>query len=195
MNLKKSILLINVLLTILIVWMLGSIAFTWASNLGSKSNIKESATQTNQTPVTVAVLTRDLKDFEPIIKKDIFKTPDDTSGAASVNKGKNAQETALNLILRGTAVGDNNASYAIIFDRSTGKEDLYEINATVQGARIQEILADRVILNVNGREETLILPVENNSGGNPRPAYRQPEPYRPPRKVSRPPKIPKKKVK
>ena len=188
MNLKKTILLVNVFITILILWMLGTIVFTWASNLGGKSNIKEKVLQSKQPSTAVAVLTKDLKDFEPIVKKDIFKTPEDTSGAAAVRKdGGNKQATSLNLKLRGTAVGENNASYAIIFDGSTGKEDLYELNATIQGARIQEILADRVILNIDGREETLLLPVEK-SGGSKR-AYRPPPKRRtPPKKMRKPPK-------
>jgi len=188
MNLKKAILLLNVFITALILWILGSIVFTWASNLGSKSNIKETVSKPKQPPTTIAVLTKDLKEFELIVKKDIFKTPEDTSGAASVNKGgANKQQTSLNLKLRGTVVGENNASYAIIFDGSTGKEDLYELNATIQGARIQEILADRVILNINGKEEALILPIKKSGGS--RQAHRPlPKRYRPPKTVKKPPK-------
>jgi len=181
MNFKKAILLANVFITTLILWMVGSILFTWASNFNTKSNIKETKSNTIQPPAKAAVLTKDLKDFELIVKKDMFNTPEDTSGAAAVTRdgGKN-ERTSANLKLRGTIVGQNNTSYAIIFDGSTGKEDLYELNDSIQGAHIQKILADRVILNFNGREETLLLPVENT--GAPRSAYR------PPRKVKRPPK-------
>ena len=70
-------------------------------------------------------------------------------------------ETKLNLKLRGVfASKDKNAARAIIAD-SRGDEDSYQIGASLPGgATLSEIHADRVILEHNGRFETLKLPVD-----------------------------------
>jgi len=80
-------------------------------------------------------------------------------------------ETKLNLKLRGVfASKDSNAARAIIAD-SRGDEDSYRIGSELPGgARLSEIHPDRVILEHNGRFETLKLPVElaetGDSGGD-----------------------------
>jgi general secretion pathway protein C len=70
-------------------------------------------------------------------------------------------ETKLNLKLRGVfASKDKNAARAIIAD-SRGDEDSYRIGAALPGgATLSEIHPDRVILEHNGRFETLKLPVD-----------------------------------
>lgn len=82
-------------------------------------------------------------------------------------------ETKLNLKLRGVfASRDKNAARAIIAD-ARGDEDSYKIGSQLPGgATLSEIHADRVILEHNGRFETLKLPVEaadvagSDSGGS-----------------------------
>ena len=75
-------------------------------------------------------------------------------------------ETKLNLKLRGVfASVDQEAARAIIAD-SRGDEDSYRIGAELPGgARLNEIYADRVILEHNGRLETLKLPLESAEVG------------------------------
>ena len=76
-------------------------------------------------------------------------------------------ETKLNLKLRGVfASKDKDAARAIIAD-SRGDEDSYRIGASLPGgATLSEIHGDRVILQHNGRFETLRLPVELADTGN-----------------------------
>ncbi|KPJ96087.1 MAG: hypothetical protein AMJ55_02690 [Gammaproteobacteria bacterium SG8_15] len=71
-------------------------------------------------------------------------------------------ETRLNLKLRGVfASDDTTAARAIIAD-ARGDEDSYSIGSQVPGGAIlNEIYPDRVILEHNGRLETLKLPVED----------------------------------
>jgi len=71
-------------------------------------------------------------------------------------------ETRLNLKLRGVfASEDQDAARAIIAD-SRGDEDSYSIGSQLPGGAIlNEIYADRVILEHNGRLETLKLPVDD----------------------------------
>lgn len=75
-------------------------------------------------------------------------------------------ETKLNLKLRGVfSSKDKNAARAIIAD-SRGDEDSYRIGASLPGgATLSEIHPDRVILEHNGRFETLKLPVDVADSG------------------------------
>lgn len=70
-------------------------------------------------------------------------------------------ETKLNLKLRGVfASKDESAARAIIAD-SRGDEDSYKIGSELPGgAKLTEIHPDKVILEHNGRLETLKLPLE-----------------------------------
>lgn len=72
---------------------------------------------------------------------------------------RDAPETRLNLVLKGVLAADpmKNAS-AIIAKGKNGKEDIFGIGDRISGATIKEIYADRVILERNGRLETLRLP-------------------------------------
>lgn len=75
-------------------------------------------------------------------------------------------ETRLNLKLRGVfASKDKNAARAIIAD-SRGEEDSYRLGSELPGGAIlNEIYADHVILEHNGRLETLKLPVDAPEAG------------------------------
>ncbi len=72
-----------------------------------------------------------------------------------------APETRLNLTLKGvlSATPATNAS-AIIATGKNGPEDIYSVGDKVSSATVKEIHADRVILERNGRYETLRLPIE-----------------------------------
>lgn len=74
-------------------------------------------------------------------------------------------ETKLNLKLRGVfASPDKNQARAIIAD-ARGDEDSYRIGGELPGGAIlTEIYPDRVILEHNGRLETLKLPVDEDGG-------------------------------
>lgn len=72
-----------------------------------------------------------------------------------------APETRLNLTLKGVlaATPVENAA-AIIAEGKNGEEDIYSVGQTIAGATVKEIQSDRVILERNGRYETLRLPIE-----------------------------------
>jgi general secretion pathway protein C len=75
-------------------------------------------------------------------------------------------ETKLNLKLRGVfASKDDNAARAIIAD-SRGEEDSYRLGSELPGGAIlNEIHSDHVILEHNGRLETLRLPIDAPEAG------------------------------
>lgn len=72
-----------------------------------------------------------------------------------------APETRLNLMLKGLlAATPMQKASAIIALGKGGNEDIYGIGDRVSSATVKEIYADRVILENNGRFETLTLPKE-----------------------------------
>lgn len=90
----------------------------------------------------------------------------------SASEAEDAPETQLNLTLRGAvAAADERFAHAIIADGS-GVEKVYFLKDAVSGGAIlQQVQADRVILNRGGVLESLLLPREAETGGvtGPRP--------------------------
>ncbi|MHB8404377.1 MAG: type II secretion system protein GspC [Gammaproteobacteria bacterium] len=85
-------------------------------------------------------------------------------GVVNVSVPTNAPATTLNLILRGivAATRENRESLAII--SSNGIEQTYTLGAQLPGgAQIQSIYPDRVLINFNGRIQSLQLP--KSAGG------------------------------
>jgi general secretion pathway protein C len=95
----------------------------------------------------------------------------------ALGDAENAPETQLNLSLRGAvAAGDERFAHAIIAD-GAGLEKVYFVKDAVPGgAVLQQVQADRVILNRGGVLEALLLPKEPQSGGGTAAQPRMPEP-------------------
>jgi len=68
--------------------------------------------------------------------------------------------SSLNLKLLGTVVNEKGSSWAIIQDLDRDRQDMVSVGSVVAGARVVSIAKDRVVLNVNGREEILLLGAE-----------------------------------
>lgn len=72
----------------------------------------------------------------------------------------NAPDTQMNLTLKGVLAGGSKIAFAIIAQGQNGPEDFYGIGDQLSGAILREVHADRIILERNGRFETLRLPEE-----------------------------------
>lgn len=75
-----------------------------------------------------------------------------------------APETRLKLTLRGLFASDDSAGGRAIIGDPKGKEETYAVGDPVPGgAKLHEIYPDRVMLERNGRYETLKLPKDRSS--------------------------------
>jgi len=87
-------------------------------------------------------------------------------------KASRAQEklgvSSLNLKLLGTVVNEKGSSWAIIQDLDRDRQDMVNVGSVVAGARVVSISKDRVVLNVNGREEILLLGAEGTRAASTR---------------------------
>ncbi len=68
--------------------------------------------------------------------------------------------STVNLKLLGTVVNEKGSSWAILLDLDRDRQDMVSVGSVVAGARVISIAKDRVVLNVSGREEILVLGAE-----------------------------------
>ncbi|XCN71950.1 MAG: type II secretion system protein N [Candidatus Electrothrix aestuarii] len=115
-------------------------------------------------------------DFQVIVRRNIFQLvqteqpetatqqlPKEVQPVAAVEE---APQTSLNLTLQGTIMGDDQVARAIIIEDKQTEQKLYRIGDAVQGAIIESIERGKVILEVFGARETLLM--EKRKGGGPR---------------------------
>lgn len=98
-------------------------------------------------------------DIDSLKQADLFGhyTPNQQTNAAN-NVKVDAPKTRLNLTLAGVVANSDQAlSLAVIANH--GSQDTYGINEVIQGTRVKlkAVLVDRVILDNEGRDETLML--------------------------------------
>jgi type II secretory pathway component PulC len=105
-----------------------------------------------------------LSQHPPVAKFSLLNTADlfGTDPALSVRKepvqAPVMEETRLNLRLKGTVVGENLSSCAMIMDGRTRIEEVYRENEYVQGARIVSIQKEGIVLQGAKGRELLRLP-------------------------------------
>ncbi len=107
--------------------------------------------------------------YETIVSRNLFQTEADSKPESRSVNLEALKQTDLNLRLWGTVAGSSQRAYAVIEDRSRKTQDLYRVGDSIQGAEIRMIFWEKVVLNVNGRDE--VLQMEERSGAGPgRPA-------------------------
>jgi len=163
MNLKRFLLLGNILLSGLIIWVGVSIVTTWASNRRAGDSTLSAPAKTSSPKDLTSSKVKRVEDYGLIASKDVFHTTKETAKTAGKDQGEEVKVTELNLELKGTVVGDGKDSYAFILDRGSRKEEVYYANDYVMGAQIVRIMKGRVILNVDGKEEALLMMDESRT--------------------------------
>ena len=102
-------------------------------------------------------------DYQAITKRNIFNS--NTAETAPVTKKldiEKLKQTELKLKLWGTVTGQNGRAYAVIEDTKTREQNLYHAGDSIQNAVVKLILREKVVLNVDNRDE--ILAMEEISG-------------------------------
>jgi general secretion pathway protein C len=102
--------------------------------------------------------------YRSIWEKDIFSTTGDKR-----NDGPNPIEvdrlslTSLDCSLVGTIVPENGDGWAIILDNDGNAQSMVTVGSSLKGARVVKILKDKVVLNINGKDELLTMEMEERS--------------------------------
>lgn len=92
-----------------------------------------------------------------VLERNLFGPPPsaDKTKSAGGQSAADLQPTSLSLVLMGTIVSAGEESRAIILEKETKNQDIYQQGDVVQGAEVKEILRKKVVLTSNGRDEVL----------------------------------------
>jgi general secretion pathway protein C len=111
--------------------------------------------------------------YQTIINRDLFKAgkgrTDKANEKIELDKLK---QTQLNLKLCGTVSGSLEESYAVIEKTQNHKQALFREGDSIENALIKKILRNTVVLNVNGKDEILVIKKEKGKSVG-RPAVMQ----------------------
>lgn len=112
--------------------------------------------------------------YKTIMDRDLFKTKKEAlEGVGRINL-EDLEQTDLALKLYGTATGDDSSAYAVIEDEKNRRQDLFRVGDSIQTATLKMIMREKVVLNVDGRDEILeIEKIESRSRGGRRRSLRR----------------------
>jgi general secretion pathway protein C len=102
---------------------------------------------------------KNMSAYQSITNRDLFKTKEDLKPEKRTSDIdlEELQQTSLNLKLFGTITGRSDHGYAVIEDTQKRKQGLYKKGDAIQNAEIKRILRKKVVLNVNGKDEILLM--------------------------------------
>ena len=108
-------------------------------------------------PVHRVEVTEQNHDYRIILRRNLFGPPPSTE-KLKVEESvpvEELEETSLKIALKGTINGVEEHARAIILDKKSRSQKLYQKGDGIQGAFVKEILRGRVILSHNGNDEVL----------------------------------------
>lgn len=128
-------------------------------------------------PLTAAHAKRDVPEKPPVShyrsiwERNVFSTSDAVQKEEPEPvRLEELSLTSLNCSLVGTMIDDGGEGWAIIRDNDDSRQEMVTRGSDVKGARVVRILMDKVVLNINGKDELLVMDVEDS----PEQASRQP---------------------
>lgn len=101
--------------------------------------------------------------YDLIAKRNLFNAGEKTETEVTKLDLDALKQTALKLKLWGTVTGSKEKAYAVIEDMKERRQNLYRLGDSVQNATVKLILREKVVLNLNGKDEILTMEVETSS--------------------------------
>ena len=114
-------------------------------------------------------------DVQVILRRHLFGKPLSEKKIATGEPAPPVQlaATSLDLTLLGTITGEPASRRAVILDKKKKGQEIYGQGDSIQGSLIKEILRDKIILTVNGKDE-ILLPETPKKNSPTRPPSFQP---------------------
>lgn len=109
-----------------------------------------------------------LSHYNRIISRNLFNTNITADKTAAKIDVENLKQTDLKLKLWGTVTGQGSRAYAVIEETGKKEQNLYRLGDPIQNATVKAILRERVVLDVNGRDEVLAMEKVSSSTSGPR---------------------------
>ena len=110
--------------------------------------------------------------YNPIVDRDLFETKATVEVAPKTVDVEALEQTSLQLKLWGTVTGPPEEAYAVIEEGGKREQNLFRIGDAIQNATVKLILREKVILNVDGKDE--VLAIEKSVGKGKGPARKVP---------------------
>jgi type II secretion system protein C len=99
--------------------------------------------------------------YKSIWEKNIFSTSDGIQNeAAEPVRLEDLSLTSLNCSLIGTMTDESGEGWAIIRDNDDSGQKMVTMGSDVKGARVVRIFKDKVVLNIHGKDELLLMDME-----------------------------------
>jgi general secretion pathway protein C len=164
---KALFVLINLLLLAAASWL--GVGLVYQSATEGMTAPADSAVESRVAPPSQRRTAGSLTAYSIVTRRDLFKTGVEPGQAASQDLNlEELKETQLDLRLWGTVVlGDGQQDYAVVEDKRARKQELYRVGDPIQNAVVKAILREKVVLNVDGKDEILTMEEVPASGTAP----------------------------
>ncbi|MBU1170453.1 MAG: PDZ domain-containing protein [Proteobacteria bacterium] len=118
-----------------------------------------------------------LASYSQVARRNLFKVDSDDASKSSTDELKleDMEKTELQLTLWGTIAGGDTFAWAIIEEKKTREQALYKVGDTIQDGVLTHVLRNKVVLNVNGKDQILEVDDDGRQSTGPR---RSPGPMR-----------------
>jgi general secretion pathway protein C len=113
---------------------------------------------------------RPLSHYQPIFTRNLFDLPQEKIDLPKPVEIKKLKETSLNLKLYGTVTCKGGQPCAVILDPKEKKQKLYLQGDFIGQAQVKEIFREKVVLNIDGRDEILNMEKARSTHQRPGPA-------------------------
>ncbi len=153
---KRTLAIINLALTTLAVYMGVNAFYKLMEAKLDRLPIHDTYQPPSASAEATAVLP--LSSYKVITQRNLFKIQNDRPDAPVKTVAiDDLKQTELKLKLWGTVIDDDGKAYAVIEDSAKGEQNLYHAGDSIQSASVKMILREKVVLNVEGKDEILSM--------------------------------------
>jgi general secretion pathway protein C len=104
--------------------------------------------------------------YRVVVERDLFRTSTPTEAPPPQTDLAALEATKLQVRLLGTITSTGTRNWAVIEDTRKKEEDLYTVGDVVAGASIKEIHRGKIVLNLKGKDEILLMEDVPHPGGD-----------------------------
>lgn len=101
-----------------------------------------------------------LSHYRTVWENNVFFTSADSRNDEGPLRFEELSLTSLNCSLIGTIAEEDGDGWAIIRDNDDNRQEMVTLGSHVKGARVVRIFRDKVVLNLNGKDELLLMDME-----------------------------------
>lgn len=106
---------------------------------------------------TISESNKPLAHYKNIVSRNLFNTKAVAGKTDTKLDLEKLKQTDLKLKLWGTVTGQAGSSYAVIEETGNRKQNLFRVGDEIQNATVKAIHREKVVLDVDGRDEVLAM--------------------------------------